>query len=147
LQLDWPKNFNICVGKAHGLNIFMKIHIHEDFKTFNILLEKQLYTSSMTFFVSLYGIYLVLKYLSLGQFDDKINVYSFGILLLATIGKKNSDVTLSTNKNYLLEWVSANCFFSLCTFIKCLWYHVSHNKLEMFTYKCVNRSYAINIPS
>jgi hypothetical protein len=93
------------------------------------------------------GYLLGFEVLNLCQLNDKVDVYSFGILLLETIiSEKNSEFTLSTNKNYLLEWVNA-IFFSLCTFIRCLQYHGSHNKLEMFTYKCVNRSYAINIPS
>jgi len=55
-----------------------------------------------------------MKYSTLGQLNDKVDVYSFGILLLEIInGKKNFDFALSTNKNYFLEWVCANCFF-LC---------------------------------
>jgi hypothetical protein len=41
------------VGIVHGLNIFMKIHINEDFKALNILPDKQFYINSMAFVVSL----------------------------------------------------------------------------------------------
>jgi hypothetical protein len=43
--------------------------------------------------------YLVLKYLTFGKLNDKVDVYSFSILLLEIInGKNNIDFTLSTNK-------------------------------------------------
>jgi serine/threonine protein kinase len=73
--------------------------------------------------------YLAPEYATLGQLSDKVDVYSFGILLLEIIsGRKNIDFTLSIDKIYLLEWVSAKSFFlPLGTFVMTLWYHGSHN--------------------
>jgi serine/threonine protein kinase len=69
------------------------------------------------------------EYATLGQLSDKVDVYSFGILLLEIIsGRKNIDFTLSIDKIYLLEWVSAkSTFLRLGTFVMTLWYHGSHN--------------------
>jgi serine/threonine protein kinase len=59
--------------------------------------------------------YLAPEYETLGQLSDKVDVYSFGILLLEIIsGRKNIDFTLSIDKIYLLEWVSAKSIFCLC---------------------------------
>jgi serine/threonine protein kinase len=69
------------------------------------------------------------EYATLGQLSDKVDVYSFGILLLEIIsGRKNIDFTLSIDKIFLLEWVSAKSIcLALGTFVMKLWYHGSHN--------------------
>jgi serine/threonine protein kinase len=60
--------------------------------------------------------YLAPKYATFGQFSDKVDVYSFGIVLLEIIsGRKNIDFTLSIDKIYLLEWVSTKSIFCCCT--------------------------------
>jgi serine/threonine protein kinase len=73
--------------------------------------------------------YLAPKYATFGQFSDKVDVYSFGIVLLEIIsGRKNIDFTLSIDKIYFLEWISAkSIFLHFGTFVMALWYHGSHN--------------------
>ncbi len=56
--------------------------------------------------------YLAPEYATLVQLSDKVDVYSFGILLLEIISaKENMDFTLSIDKIYLIEWVSAKSIF------------------------------------
>jgi hypothetical protein len=51
------------------------------------------------------------EYATLGKLTEKVDVFSYGVLLLEIVsGRKNIDLSLETNKIYLLEWVS------VCTF-------------------------------
>jgi serine/threonine protein kinase len=46
------------------------------------------------------------EYATLGQLTPKVDVYSFGILLLEIVsGRKNIDNTLESEKVYLVKWV------------------------------------------
>ncbi len=52
------------------------------------------------------------EYATLGKLSEKVDVFSYGVLLLEIVsGRKNIDLSLETNKIYLLEWVSV-CTFS-----------------------------------
>ncbi|CAK9275576.1 unnamed protein product [Sphagnum jensenii] len=125
LQLDWPRRLNICVGIARGLSYLHEDShqriIHRDIKAPNILLDKQFNAKiadfglarlfpddeshMTTFHIAGTRGYLAPEYATLGQLSDKVDVYSFGILLLEIIsGRKNIDFTLSIDKIYLLEW-------------------------------------------
>ncbi len=47
------------------------------------------------------------EYVTLGRLSEKVDVISYGVLLLEIVsGRKNIDLSLETNKIYLLEWVS-----------------------------------------
>jgi serine/threonine protein kinase len=49
--------------------------------------------------------YLAPEYATLGQLTPKVDVYSFGILLLEIVsGRKNINSTLASNKIYLVKW-------------------------------------------
>ncbi len=47
------------------------------------------------------------EYATFGQLSEKVDVFSYGFLLLEIVtGRKNIDLSLETNKIYLLQWVS-----------------------------------------
>ncbi|CAK9218046.1 unnamed protein product [Sphagnum troendelagicum] len=125
LLLDWTMRFNICVGIAHGL-IYLHEYlqpriIHRDIKASNILLDKDLNPKIADFglarlfpedishlstahIVGTMG-YLSPEYATLGKLTEKVDVFSYGVLLLEIVsGRKNIDLSLETNKIYLLEW-------------------------------------------
>ncbi|CAN5966329.1 unnamed protein product [Sphagnum jensenii] len=125
LFLDWTMRFNICVGIVHGLfhlHEYLQPHIiHRDIKGANILLDKDLNPKiadfglarlfpedishlSTTHIAGTMG-YLSPEYAILGQLSEKVDVFSYGVLLLEIVsGRKNIDLSLETNKIYLLQW-------------------------------------------
>ncbi|CAM6012356.1 unnamed protein product [Sphagnum balticum] len=124
LFLDWPKRLNICVGVARGLaylheDSYPRI-IHRDIKASNILLDKNMNAKIADFGLArlfpddqshlstqIGGTigYLAPEYATLGQLTPKVDVYSFGILLLEIVsGRKNINSTLASNKIYLVKW-------------------------------------------
>ncbi|CAK9218036.1 unnamed protein product, partial [Sphagnum troendelagicum] len=49
--------------------------------------------------------YLSPEYATLGQLSEKVDVFSYGVLLLEIVsGRKNIDLSLEPNKIYLLQW-------------------------------------------
>jgi hypothetical protein len=47
------------------------------------------------------------EYASRGQLSEKVDVFSFGVLLLEIVsGRKNIELNLNAEQAYLLEWVS-----------------------------------------
>ncbi|CAM6043448.1 unnamed protein product [Sphagnum compactum] len=125
LFLDWTMRFNICVGIAHGL-IYLHEYlqpriIHRDIKASNILLDKDLNPKIADFGLArlfledishlstahIAGImgYLSPEYATFGKLTEKVDVFSYGVLLLEIVsGRKSNDLSLETNKIYLLEW-------------------------------------------
>ncbi|CAK9278435.1 unnamed protein product [Sphagnum jensenii] len=122
--LFWPTRFNICLGIARGLHYLHDISqpqiIHRDIKASNILLDKMLQpkiadfglaflfpddkTHITTMHVAGTKGYLAPEYATLGQLTVKVDVYSFGVLLLQIIsGRKNIDDSLALEDKYLVE--------------------------------------------
>ncbi len=47
------------------------------------------------------------EYASRGQLSEKVDVFSFGVLVLEIVsGRKNIELNLKEDQAYLLEWVS-----------------------------------------
>ncbi|CAM6009843.1 unnamed protein product [Sphagnum balticum] len=125
-NVDWPMRKNICLGVARGLNYLhedVQPHIiHRDIKASNILLDKNFNakiadfglarlfpnTNSHISTLQIAGTmgYLAPEYATRGQLSEKVDVFSFGVLVLEIVsGRKNIERTLNEDRIYLLEWV------------------------------------------
>jgi len=61
------------------------------------------------------------EYASRGQLSEKVDVFSFGVLLLEIVsGRKNIELNLNAEQAYLLEWVS-NFITLLFSQMESLW--------------------------
>ncbi|CAM6057654.1 unnamed protein product [Sphagnum tenellum] len=108
--LDWPTRYKICVGVARGLTYLHEdlqpCIIHRDIKASNILLDNNL-NAKITDFglarlfsqdqshlftdvkVGTFG-YMSPEYASYGELSTKVDVYSFGVLMLEIISGRKS---------------------------------------------------------
>ncbi|KAG0603306.1 hypothetical protein M758_10G083100 [Ceratodon purpureus] len=127
--LHWPARSNICLGIAQGLH-YLHAHvdpkiIHRDIKASNILLDKNATpkiadfglamlfpdeeTHIMTVHVAGTKGYLAPEYATLGQVSEKVDVFSYGVLVLEVVsGRRNIDLSYPTGRAYLAEW-AWNC--------------------------------------
>ncbi|KAH9544873.1 hypothetical protein CY35_12G018700 [Sphagnum magellanicum] len=123
-MLNWPVRFNICLRVARGLFYLHEIAqpriIHRDIKASNILLDKDLQariadfglallfpedqTHITTMHIASTKGYLTPEYATRGQLTEKVDVYSFGVLVLEIMsGRKNIDPNLPPQNIYLLD--------------------------------------------
>jgi serine/threonine protein kinase len=126
-NVDWPMRKNICLGVARGLNYLhedVQPHIiHRDIKASNILLDKnfnakiadfglaRLFPNTSSHISTLHIVgtmgYLAPEYATRGQLSEKVDVFSFGVLVLEIVsGRTNIEHSLNEDRTYLLEWVS-----------------------------------------
>ncbi|KEH27208.1 putative protein kinase RLK-Pelle-LRR-XI-1 family [Medicago truncatula] len=120
--LDWPKRLRIATGIAHGL-CYMHHDcsppiIHRDIKTSNILLDSEFNAkvadfgfarfltkpgqfNTMSALVGSFG-YMAPEYVQTTRVNEKIDVFSFGVILLElTTGKK---ATRGDEYSSLAQW-------------------------------------------
>ncbi|PWA98030.1 cysteine-rich receptor-like protein kinase 2 [Artemisia annua] len=124
-ELNWEKRFNIIIGTAEGLaylheNSKTRI-IHRDIKAANILLDSRLCAKIADFGLARSyqedknhistGIagtlgYMAPEYIAHGQLTEKVDVYSFGVLILEVVtGKPNRAIHTSENIHNLVSLV------------------------------------------
>nr|KYP40210.1 putative LRR receptor-like serine/threonine-protein kinase At1g56130 family [Cajanus cajan] len=124
LNLNWSTRYDICLGVARGLTYLHEESrvriVHRDVKSSNILLDHEhipkisdfglakLYDDKMTHIstrvAGTIG-YLAPEYAMRGHLTEKVDVFSFGVVLLEIVsGRSNSDSSLEGDKMYLLEW-------------------------------------------
>ncbi|XP_034706998.1 putative receptor-like protein kinase At4g00960 [Vitis riparia] len=122
--LDWPKRYNVIIGVARGLLYLhedsqLKI-IHRDIKASNILLDElmnpkisdfglaKLFKDEQTHhrtrrIVGTFG-YMAPEYATRGFMSSKIDVFSFGVLILEIIsGRRNYDMEFDEQDWELLK--------------------------------------------
>ncbi|WVZ59358.1 hypothetical protein U9M48_009509 [Paspalum notatum var. saurae] len=122
--LNWRQRFNIIVGMARGLAyLHQEFHvciIHRDIKSSNVLLDDDFqpkiadfglarllpddHSHLSTKFAGTLG-YTAPEYAIHGQLSEKVDTYSFGVVILEIIsGRKSNDTRLEPETQYLLEW-------------------------------------------
>ncbi|KAJ4960982.1 hypothetical protein NE237_020892 [Protea cynaroides] len=122
--LNWKQRFDIIVGIARGLAyLHEEFHvciIHRDIKSSNILLDDYFQPRIADFglarllpgdqshmstrFAGTLG-YTSPEYAIHGQLSEKVDVYSYGVVVLEIIsGRKSNDIKLEPVTQYLLEW-------------------------------------------
>ncbi|XP_006847936.2 cysteine-rich receptor-like protein kinase 2 isoform X2 [Amborella trichopoda] len=123
-KLNWKMRFDIIVGMARGLAyLHDEFHvriIHRDIKSSNILLDDDFqpkladfglarllpedHSHLTTRFAGTLG-YTAPEYAIHGQLSEKVDTYSFGVVVLEIIsGRKSNDIKLEPITQYLLEW-------------------------------------------
>ncbi|XP_077247054.1 cysteine-rich receptor-like protein kinase 44 isoform X2 [Tasmannia lanceolata] len=122
--LNWKQRFDIIVGTARGLAyLHEEFHvciIHRDIKSSNILLDDEFQPKIADFglarllpedqshlstrFAGTLG-YTAPEYAIHGQLSEKVDTYSYGVVILEIIsGRKSNDIKLEPVNQYLLEW-------------------------------------------
>ncbi|XP_058090400.1 cysteine-rich receptor-like protein kinase 43 isoform X2 [Magnolia sinica] len=122
--LCWKQRFDIIIGTARGLAyLHEEFHvciIHRDIKSNNILLDEEFQPKIADFglarllpannhqlvtrFAGTLG-YMAPEYAIRGQVSEKVDVYSYGMVVLEIIsGRKSSDIKHEPVTEYLIEW-------------------------------------------
>jgi serine/threonine protein kinase len=121
--LNWKQRFNIIVGMARGLAyLHQEFHvciIHRGIKSSNVLLDDEFqpkiadfglarllpddHSHLSTKFAGTLG-YTAPEYAIHGQLSEKVDTYSFGVVVLEILsGRKSNDTRLEPETQYLLE--------------------------------------------
>nr|BAF95165.1 protein kinase [Ipomoea nil] len=119
-MLNWKQRVDIIFGTARGLSYLHDICIiHRDIKSSNILLDDDFHPKIADFglarllsenqshvstkFAGTLG-YTAPEYAIHGHLSEKVDIYSFGIVILEIIsGRRSSDIRVEPVTEYLLE--------------------------------------------
>ncbi|CAF2059472.1 hypothetical protein Bca4012_099847 [Brassica carinata] len=125
LRLDWETRMRIALGAAKGLEYLHEQVsppvIHRDFKSSNVLLDRNLHTKVSDFGLAKVGSdkagghvstrvlgtqgYVAPEYALTGHLTTKSDVYSYGIVLLELLtGRVPVDMKRATGEGVLVSW-------------------------------------------
>lgn len=125
-EFDWLARYNVALGVAHGLEYMHFSHtpriVHRDLKPANILLDNDMEAKIADFGIAksipdedthmksskLAGSlgYIAPEYYQTMEFNDKCDIYSFGIVLAVLVmGKLPSDEFFQRSDLSLLKWM------------------------------------------
>ncbi|GMY35225.1 cold-responsive protein kinase 1-like [Fagus crenata] len=132
--LNWSTRFQIIIGIARGLQYLHEDShlqiVHRDIKASNILLDEK-FQPGLEILVWLDSFmktklilaphllelckgYTAPEYAIRGELSEEADIYSFGVLVLAILScRKNTDLTLPSEMQYLLEYVGLHLFIIL----------------------------------
>ncbi|XP_016492984.1 PTI1-like tyrosine-protein kinase 2 isoform X2 [Nicotiana tabacum] len=155
-QLNWNTRLQVAIGVARGLEYLHSQTppiIHRDVKSSNILLSGDCRPQISDFgaavihqqnqqdsayvkpvhVVGTFG-YLAPEYIMYGKVDEKIDVYSYGVVLLELItGKEAIQIDLESHHESLVLWARSLLSFGLCDLLVDPDLSENYNKDEMKT--------------
>ena len=114
LRLDWETRMRIALEGAKGLE-YLHEHvtppvIHRDFKSSNVLLDRNLHAKVSDFGLAKVGSdkaggYVAPEYALTGHLTTKSDVYSYGIVLLELLtGRVPVDMKRAAGEGVLVSW-------------------------------------------
>ncbi|KAH9694475.1 protein kinase domain-containing protein [Citrus sinensis] len=137
-QLKWNERMDVAIGVAKALEYLHHTCdppiIHRDVKSSNILLSENFHHPQLSDFgaamvhhqshqvsenvkpvnvVGTFG-YLAPEYMMYGKVDEKIDVYSYGVVLLELITGKEAIQTNKANRESLVLWARSLLSSGLC---------------------------------
>ncbi|CAI0407891.1 unnamed protein product [Linum tenue] len=153
-QLDWKERMGVAIGVAKALEYlhcsFTPPIVHRDVKSSNILLSENMQPQLSDFgaairllkldqipenrkpcsIVGTFG-YLAPEYVMFGKVDEKVDVYSYGVVLLELITGKEAIQTNQANSESLVLWARSLLSSGLCDRLIDPHLNGDYNKEEM----------------
>ncbi|KAK0582848.1 hypothetical protein LWI29_030287 [Acer saccharum] len=170
-QLKWSERMVVAIGVAKALEYLYHCCeppiVHRDVKSSNILLSENCQPQLSDFgaamvhhhrsqqvsanvkpinVVGTFG-YLAPEYMMYGKVDEKIDVYSYGVVLLELITGKEAIHTNQSNHESLVLWARSLLSCGLCERLIDPYLNGEYQKEEMETMMCAARLCLLHLSS